>query len=205
MPQRVRPPAIEWAWRSVTPLGFLRAFSHTPPALFIGRALPRSNLIQGAPLRFHPHVRVPREHGARDVAGDAHDHLVARARFGKLRYQGVPVTRSSMSAGCAPQLDHLLIRDCPRAACSRIVSPLTSDQALGFSPAAPTRFLRAVVLRRGHCGCSPCSLAHRAGHSTTSRYPIPGSVCRCFGRVGSASSFRRSCAIYTLRYCACST
>ncbi len=40
--------------------------------------------------------------------------------------------------------------------------------------------------------------------STTSRYPTPGSVCRCRGRAGSDSSFRRNCATYTLRYCACS-
>ena len=36
--------------------------------------------FQGLALRFHPNVGVPREHNARDVLGDAHDHLVARAR-----------------------------------------------------------------------------------------------------------------------------
>jgi hypothetical protein len=35
-------------------------------------------------VRLHPHVGVPREHGARDVASDAHDHLVTGARLGDL-------------------------------------------------------------------------------------------------------------------------
>ena len=45
-------------------------------APLVGCALAHGNLIEGASLRFHPHMRVAREHGARDVAGDAHDHLV---------------------------------------------------------------------------------------------------------------------------------
>jgi len=66
------------------PLGFFLA-------LLVGGALARGNLVQGTPFRFHPHVGVTREHGARDVPGDAHDHLVARARLGGLRDQRVPV------------------------------------------------------------------------------------------------------------------
>jgi len=31
--------------------------------------------------RFHPHMGVAREHGARNVAGNAHDHFVAGALF----------------------------------------------------------------------------------------------------------------------------
>ncbi|HEX7425198.1 MAG TPA: hypothetical protein VF311_15120 [Terriglobales bacterium] len=60
-------------------------------ALFIGRALACGDLVEGAPFRFHPHVGVPREHGPRDVARDAHDHLVTRARLRKLRDQRVTV------------------------------------------------------------------------------------------------------------------
>src|ERR1019366_5458699 len=36
-------------------------------------------------------MRVAREHGARDVTGDAHDHLVAGARLSEFRYQRVAV------------------------------------------------------------------------------------------------------------------
>ena len=73
--------------------------SHRGPALtfcflvpfLVGRALPRGDLVEGVPFCFHPHVGVAREHGARYVSGDAHDHLVTRARLRKLRYQRVPV------------------------------------------------------------------------------------------------------------------
>src|SRR5260221_7824862 len=41
-------------------------------ALLVRRALAFSDFIEGAPLRLHPHVGVSREHGARDVSGDAH-------------------------------------------------------------------------------------------------------------------------------------
>ena len=34
-------------------------------------------------------------------------------------------------------------------------------------------------------------------HSGRSRYPTPGSVSKYFGLVASASSFRRSCVMYT--------
>src|ERR1039457_1672816 len=54
------------------PFGFLFA-------LFVGRALPCGDLVEGAPLCLHPDVGVPREHGAGDVSGDTHDHLFARA------------------------------------------------------------------------------------------------------------------------------
>jgi hypothetical protein len=60
-------------------------------ALLVGRALARGDFVEGAPFRFHPHVGVPREHGARDVPWDAHDHLVAGARFGRFRDQRVAV------------------------------------------------------------------------------------------------------------------
>ena len=51
----------------------------------------RRDLVEGVPLRFHPHVGVPGKHGARDVAGYAHDHLVAGARFSEFRDQHVAV------------------------------------------------------------------------------------------------------------------
>src|ERR1035437_1925642 len=54
-------------------------------ALLVGRALACSDLVEGAPLCLHLDMGVTREHGARDVPGDAHDHLVARARFRELR------------------------------------------------------------------------------------------------------------------------
>src|ERR1017187_2971558 len=43
-------------------------------ALLVGRTLAHCNLVEGAPLRFHPHMGIARKHGARDVASDAHDH-----------------------------------------------------------------------------------------------------------------------------------
>ena len=52
-------------------------------ALLVGCALAGGNLVEGAPLRLHPDMGVAREHDARDVPGDAHDHLVARARLGQ--------------------------------------------------------------------------------------------------------------------------
>jgi hypothetical protein len=48
-------------------------------ALFVRGRLASGDLVEGAPLRFHPHVGVARKHGAGDVAGYAHDHLVAGA------------------------------------------------------------------------------------------------------------------------------
>jgi len=48
-------------------------------ALFVGGALAGGDFVEGAPLSLHPHVGVAREHRARDVPGDAHDHLVAGA------------------------------------------------------------------------------------------------------------------------------
>src|SRR5450759_4336479 len=47
------------------------------PALHIGGALARSDLVEGAPLRFHPDMRVARKHGARNVLSDAPDHIGA--------------------------------------------------------------------------------------------------------------------------------
>jgi len=59
-----------------------RRLTDTPSGVLIApftrRLLPRRNLVQSPALRFHPHVGVSREHGAGDVAGDAHDHMVAR-------------------------------------------------------------------------------------------------------------------------------
>ena len=46
-------------------------------AFFISLALARGDLVEGAPLRFHPHVGVAGKHGARDVAGDAHNNFSA--------------------------------------------------------------------------------------------------------------------------------
>jgi hypothetical protein len=43
-------------------------------------------------------VGVAGEHGARDVPGDAHDHLVARARLRKLRHERVAVVVPAASA-----------------------------------------------------------------------------------------------------------
>jgi hypothetical protein len=65
--------------------------------------LANSDFIEGAPLRFHPHVGVARKHGAGDVPGDAHDHLVARARFRQFRNQRVTViVPSSLFAQKSP-------------------------------------------------------------------------------------------------------
>src|SRR5450759_5318741 len=47
-------------------------------------AAPQSRRV--APLCFHPNLGVAREYGLRDVASDAHDHLVARAGLRQLRY-----------------------------------------------------------------------------------------------------------------------
>ena len=66
------------------PFGFLSA-------LTVRRALARGDFVEGAPLGFHPRVGVAREHGARDVASNAHDHLVACARLGEFRHQRVAV------------------------------------------------------------------------------------------------------------------
>ena len=52
-------------------------------ALLVCRALPHRDLVEGAPFRLHPHMGVAGKHGARDVPGDAHNHLIARARFGE--------------------------------------------------------------------------------------------------------------------------
>jgi hypothetical protein len=48
-------------------------------------------LVQRMALDFHPHVGVARQHGARDVPGNAHDHLGARTRLGEFRDQRVAV------------------------------------------------------------------------------------------------------------------
>src|ERR1035441_1914335 len=69
------------------------AAAQRPPGASRRRILAGGDLIEGAPLRFHPHVGVSREHGARNVPGDAHDHLVARARLREFRDQRVAATR----------------------------------------------------------------------------------------------------------------
>jgi hypothetical protein len=43
------PPLIERPSQLLLPLGFLLTF-------FVGRALPCRDFVEGAPLRFHPHV-----------------------------------------------------------------------------------------------------------------------------------------------------
>jgi len=60
-------------------------------ALLVGCALARGDLVEGAPLSLYPYVGVAREHGAGDVPGDAHDHLIAGARLREFRDQGVAV------------------------------------------------------------------------------------------------------------------
>jgi hypothetical protein len=55
------------------------------PLLVCG-PLARSNLVEGVPFRFHPHVGVTGEHGTRHVPRNAHDYLVARAGLRKRRY-----------------------------------------------------------------------------------------------------------------------
>jgi hypothetical protein len=65
-------------------------------------AMPRCDLIEGAPLSFHPNMGVPRKHGARDVAGDAHDDLVASARLGEFGHQRVAVRRMAPPIGSDP-------------------------------------------------------------------------------------------------------
>ncbi|GHH95848.1 hypothetical protein GCM10017779_63050 [Streptomyces capillispiralis] len=52
-------------------------------------------------------------------------------------------------------------------------------------------------------GTEPAAGGRLRGHLAdlhfSKRYPMPGSVMRCCGCDGSASSFRRSCAMYTRR------
>jgi len=60
-------------------------------APLVGRNLAGGDLVEGAPLRFHPHVGIAREHGARDVTGEAHDHFVTGTGLKRLRDQRVAV------------------------------------------------------------------------------------------------------------------
>jgi hypothetical protein len=41
--------------------------------VIVGSALACGNLVEGAPLGLHPNVRVPGQHGPRDVPSDAHN------------------------------------------------------------------------------------------------------------------------------------
>jgi hypothetical protein len=66
----------------------LRCFSL---AFLVGGALTRGDLVEGAPFRFHSHMGVAREHGPRDVPGDAHDDLITGTRLSEFGYQRVPV------------------------------------------------------------------------------------------------------------------
>jgi hypothetical protein len=50
------------------------------PALLVGRPLPNCDLVEGAPLGFHPDMGVAGKHGARNVPSDAHDHFAAPTR-----------------------------------------------------------------------------------------------------------------------------
>jgi len=59
--------------------------------LLVGRFLPRTDFIQCPPFGLHSYVRVPGEHGAGDVPGDAHDYLVARTPVREFRDERVPV------------------------------------------------------------------------------------------------------------------
>jgi hypothetical protein len=60
-------------------------------ALLVGGALAFGDLVERPPLRFHSYVGVAREHGARDVPGDTHKHVVARPRLGELRDQRMAI------------------------------------------------------------------------------------------------------------------
>ena len=73
-------------------------------ALLVGCTLARRHFVEGAPVRFHPHVGVAREHCPcpEDVPGSAHDSLetgacvriagVQSALFGSPREVVVPPT-----------------------------------------------------------------------------------------------------------------
>src|ERR1035437_1970437 len=50
-------------------------------APLVSSALARGDPVEGAPRRFHPHMGVPREHGAQDVPGDAHHNLALRRKL----------------------------------------------------------------------------------------------------------------------------
>jgi hypothetical protein len=71
-------------------------------ALFVSRALAFDNFVEGAPFRLHPNMGVAREHGARDVPGGAHYHLIAGALLvalaspvGRLRHR-LPYLRQAV-------------------------------------------------------------------------------------------------------------
>jgi hypothetical protein len=51
-------------------------------------------------------VGVPREHGTRDVPGDAHDHLVAGARLREFRDERVAATRTINVIAPRERLEH---------------------------------------------------------------------------------------------------
>jgi len=50
---------------------------HFLSALLVARALAGGDLVKGPPLCLHSDEGIAGEHGARDVAGVAHDHFVA--------------------------------------------------------------------------------------------------------------------------------
>ena len=107
-------------------------------ALLVGRILSRGDLVEGAPLRFHPHVGVAREHGARDVSGDAHDHLVTRARLRELRDQRVVVNRAiSPSPTIGVIMTVIGVGDCGLR--------LSANRATGASLDAPVQNVRDRV------------------------------------------------------------
>ena len=60
-------------------------------ALLVGCVLACGDFVEGAPIRFHPNLGAMRRHGARDVPGDAHDHLGACVQLGEFRDQRVAV------------------------------------------------------------------------------------------------------------------
>jgi hypothetical protein len=89
-------------------------------ALLVGCALPWGDFVQGAPLRLHPHVRVPGEHRARDLPGYAHDHLVAGARLRSFRDQGMA---AEFAVGpVAKILETVLVRRICTKSVKRVVS-----------------------------------------------------------------------------------
>src|ERR1017187_5138353 len=92
---RLLTPRCLSARRTLPPFGF-----HLP--LLIGCVLPRGDLVEGAPLRFHPHVGVARKHGARNMPRGAHDHLVTGSETDRgLHRERVALHGTSSSLGAS--------------------------------------------------------------------------------------------------------
>ena len=66
----------------------MRPLSTLP--LLVGRTLAHCNLVEDAPLRFHPDMGVARKHGARDVPGGK----TGRSEFGLRHGSGMGAPRT---------------------------------------------------------------------------------------------------------------